>query len=152
MGNIFNQDFQEFILSLNEANVDYMLVGGYAVILYGYHRTTGDLDVWIKPTPENFKKMKKAFLLFGLPTDVISEDDFVNNKDFEVFTFGRPPVSINIMTNVKGLEFDDAYKSSIINETEGFEIRLISYNQLIESKKSSNRFRDLNDIAQLEEE
>ena len=152
MGNIFNKDFQEFIMALNSANVEYILVGGYAVILHGYHRTTGDLDIWINPTLENFKKMKIAFFEFGLPTDVISENDFLNINEFEVFTFGRPPVSIDIMTSVKGLDFEEAYKSSVLNETEGFQIRLISYNQLIKAKKSSNRYRDLNDIAQLEEE
>jgi len=55
MGNIFNQDFQDFINSLNKFNVDYLLVGGYAVILRGYNRTTGDMDIWVNKTQENYK-------------------------------------------------------------------------------------------------
>lgn len=152
MGNIFNQDFQEFILSLNEAEVDYLLIGGYAVILYGYYRTTGDLDIWINPTKDNYTRMIAAFNKFGLPQDVISIDDFLDKENNEVFTFGRPPVSIDILTKVKGLEFNKAMQNSIVNESEGFPIKLISYKELIKAKKASNRHRDINDIAHLEEE
>ena len=152
MGNIFNTDFREFIISLNEAEVEYILVGGYAVILHGYHRTTGDLDIWINPTRENYHKMIRAFSKFGLPTSLISEKDFLSNDEVDVFTFGRPPVSIDIMTHVKGLDFKDSYRMSIINETEGFKIRLINYLHLIKAKKAANRYRDLSDIERLEEE
>lgn len=152
MGNIFNQDFQEFIQSLNDAEVDYLLVGGYAVILYGYYRTTGDLDVWINPTEENYTKMSNAFGKFGLPQDVITLTDFLDTNNNEVFTFGRPPVSIDILTKVKGLVFEEAQMNSVINETEGFPINLISYKELIKAKKASNRYRDINDIKHLEEE
>ncbi len=152
MGNIFNQDFQEFIESLNKSNVDYLLVGGYAVILYGYYRTTGDLDIWINPTETNYKKMNIAFNEFGIPTDAISLKDFLDFESNEVFTFGRPPVSIDILTQVKGLNFSEAQKCSVINETEGFPIKLISYKELIKAKKASNRYRDINDISHLEEE
>jgi hypothetical protein len=57
MGNIFNQDFQDFIIALNKCKVEYLLVGGYAVILRGYNRTTGDMDVWVNKTPENYQKL-----------------------------------------------------------------------------------------------
>jgi predicted nucleotidyltransferase len=57
---IFNKDFQEFIQALNEANVKYMLVGGYAVILRGYSRSTGDMDIWVEKTRENFENLQVA--------------------------------------------------------------------------------------------
>ena len=152
MGNIFNQDFLDFINSLNRTKVEYILVGGYAVILYGYSRTTGDLDIWINPTEENYVKLIKSFSYFGLPTNIISKKDFLDTKNFEVFTFGRPPISIDIMTKVKGLVFATAYKRSMIYETNGIKIRLIHYNSLIKAKKASGRLKDLNDIQQLEEE
>lgn len=152
MGNIFNKDFQEFIVALNEEEVEYILVGGYAVILHGYHRTTGDLDIWVKPTLPNYNKLMKAFRSFGLPTDAISDADFLNSSEMDVFTFGRPPVSIDLMTAVKGLDFDTAFKNAITNETQGFNIRLIGYHQLIQAKLASRRLRDLNDVEMLEEE
>lgn len=65
MGCIFNQDFREFIESLNKYHVDYILVGGYAVILHGYQRSTGDLDVWIKPTEETIKNLGKPLAFSG---------------------------------------------------------------------------------------
>jgi len=146
MGNIFNQDFIDFIDSLNKAKVEYILVGGYAVILHGYNRTTGDLDVWINPTKTNYNRLIQAFSYFGLPTNVLTLDDFLDTENFEVFTFGRPPVSIDIMTKVKGLSFIPTFDKSIIYETNGVKIRLIHYNGLIEAKKSSARLKDLNDI------
>ena len=152
MGSIFNKDFIDFIGALNKAQVEYILVGGYAVILYGYNRTTGDLDIWVNPTEENYHRLLQAFAFFGLPTNVVTKDDFLDINNFEVFTFGRPPVSIDIMTKVKGLDFLSTLKKSSEYETNGLKIRLIHYNSLIKAKKSSGRLKDLNDIQHLEQE
>ncbi len=67
MGTIFNNDFRDFIQAMNNHNVDYILVGGYAVILHGYRRVTGDMDIWVKRTNENYSKLSLAFAEFGLP-------------------------------------------------------------------------------------
>jgi len=67
MANIFNDDFQDFLKALNEYQVEYILVGGYSVILHGYSRTTGDLDIWVKKTKENYIKIALAFRRFGMP-------------------------------------------------------------------------------------
>lgn len=66
MGNIFNNDFQDFLKSLNDADVKYVLVGGYSVIFHGFPRTTGDLDIFVEVSKENYLKLKKAFSQFGL--------------------------------------------------------------------------------------
>jgi len=79
MANIFNEDFRDFIDALNKQEVEYLLVGGYAVILHGYRRSTGDMDIWVNVTAENLKKIIKAYLAFGLPTSDISEDNFLRN-------------------------------------------------------------------------
>ncbi len=152
MGSIFNQDFLDFIDALNRSEVEYILVGGYAVILHGYNRTTGDLDIWVNPTEENYCQLVKAFDLFGLYRDAISKRDFLNTSDFEVFTFGRPPVSIDIMTKVKGLSFNKTYELSKNYETNGISIKLIQLNSLIKAKVAAGRFKDKNDIQHLEEE
>ena len=75
MADLFNQDFQDFIQALNGAKVEYILVGGYAVILHGYSRTTADMDVWVRKTSANYQKLKLAFQLFGAP--IFSEKDFL---------------------------------------------------------------------------
>lgn len=65
--NIFNQDFKDFISALNAAKVDYILVGGYSLILHGYNRTTGDLDIWVRKTEGNYKRLLNAFSLSTCP-------------------------------------------------------------------------------------
>ena len=149
MPNIFNEDFRDFINALNKHQVEYLLVGGYAVILNGYRRTTGDMDIWVKVTPENHRKLLNAYLSFGLPTIDISEENFLNNNEIEVFTYGIPPVCIDIMKIVKGCNFEEAYLLSNIFDEEGLLIRFIHINTLIQSKKAAGRHKDLDDIEKL---
>ena len=106
----------------------------------------------MKPTKQNFKNLNKAFRTFGLPTNAIHENDFLDLNNFDVFTFGRPPVSIDIMTKVKGLIFDSSMRVSDVYETNRVKIKLIHYNSLIKSKKASGRLKDKNDVLHLEEE
>jgi predicted nucleotidyltransferase len=152
MNNIFNSDFQEFIEELNKYDVAYILVGGYSVIIHGYNRTTGDLDVWVKPVKPNFDKLIAACSGFGLSTDDLTEENFLANDELDVFTFGRPPVSIDIMTKVKGLDFDETYALSQIAEIDGVKIRVIHKNHLIQAKEAAGRSKDHDDIEHLKDE
>ncbi len=77
MDNIFNPDFQDFFKALNQAEVKYILVGGYAVILHGYNRTKGDLDIWVERSQENYKAIQKAFQIFDMPVFNMNEVNFV---------------------------------------------------------------------------
>jgi len=150
MSLIFNQDFQEFIQCLNEAHVEYLIVGGYATIIHGYNRTTGDLDVWVNKTESNFNKLRFAFQQFHMPLFDMTEDRFLNDPDIDVFTFGRPPVCIDIMTQVKGLIFDEAYhKAETRILKKDLYIKLINLNDLISAKKAVNRPKDQDDIEHL---
>jgi hypothetical protein len=149
MGNIFHDDFRDFISALNTCNVEYILVGGYSVILHGYARTTGDMHIWVNKTRDNYIRLRKAFAVFGMPMFDMTEENFLQNKDLDVFTFGRSPVSIDIMTDVKGLIFDEAFKNAADLQVEGLNIRLIQYNDLIKAKQASGRSKDINDIENL---
>lgn len=149
MANIFNEDFRDFIDALNKYEVEYMLVGGYAVILNGYRRSTGDMDVWVNVTPENYKRLIKAFLLFGLPTTDFTEDNFLRDDAMDVFSYGIPPVCIEILKNVKGCDFDEAYEISRVYDENGMLIRFIHINTLVEAKTASGRYKDLDDIEKL---
>jgi hypothetical protein len=148
-GNIFNDDFRDFISALNNSGVEYILVGGYSVILNGYVRTTGDMDIWVNKTKENYKKLLNAFLEFGMPVFDMTEKNFLDNPQIDVFTFGRQPSSIEILTQLKGIEFNEAYKSVQVFEESGLKINFLHINQLIKSKKAVGRFKDLDDIDQL---
>ena len=149
MGNIFNADFRDFINSLNDSKVDYILVGGIAVIIHGHSRVTGDMDIWVKRSSENYKKLIKAFWQFKMPVFDMTEDNFLNHTDWDVFKFGRKPSAIDIMVKVKGLDFDECYHLSKIFEIEGLMVRTLHLNDLITAKKSAGRFKDLDDIEQL---
>jgi hypothetical protein len=146
--NIFNDDFQDFISSLNKFDVEYILVGGYAVIIRGYSRSTGDLDIWVNKSESNFNQLQLAITEFGLPSKAIPKEKFFSN-DFDVFSFGKPPYAIEIMTAVKGLDFYDTYKQSTIELVDGIAVRIIHLNQLIEAKKAAGRNKDLNDLENL---
>ncbi len=149
MPNIFNSDFREFILALNNNKVEYILVGGYAVILHGYRRTTGDLDIWVNTTKENYHKLLKAYTEFCLPATDITADNFLRNDNIEVFTYGIPPVCIEIMKVVKGCNFLEAYKTSEVYNENGLTIRFLHLNTLIQAKKAAGRYKDLDDIEKL---
>ena len=149
MGNIFNDDFREFISALNKADVRYILVGGYSVILHGYSRTTGDMDVWVDRTKENYCKIKQAFLNFGMPVFDMTEENFLLHPDWEVFTFGRPPSSIDVMISVKGLSFNECFEQSIFFDESGLMIRTIHINDLIQAKKAAGRSKDNDDLENL---
>ncbi|MEO6132039.1 MAG: nucleotidyltransferase [Saprospiraceae bacterium] len=150
MQNIFNPDFQDFIRSLNEADVKYVLVGGYAVILHGYNRTTGDLDIWVERSEENYLKLIQAYQKFGMPLFDMSMNNFLGNSDFDVFTFGRPPVSIDVMLAVKGMDFEKVYLNLEKRVVEGLEVKVISLPELLKAKIASGRKKDLDDIEHLE--
>lgn len=149
MANILNKDFKDFILALNNAEVEYIIVGGYAVIYHGYNRTTGDLDIWVNPTPENYSKLKMAFLLFGMSLFDMTEEKFLKLENYDVFTFGRPPICIEILTLVKGLVFKETYANSAKREFDGLTVRMIDIRDLIIAKKSANRLKDQDDIQHL---
>ncbi len=148
MGNIFNEDFQDFIKAFNEAKVDYILVGGYSVILHGHNRSTGDMDIWVRKSEDNYQKIKTAFNIFRMPMFDMTPDRFMSSKN-DVFTFGRSPVAIDLITELKGLSFNDAFNNSTLVQVENIKVRLIQLNDLINAKKASARPRDIDDIDHL---
>ena len=151
MADIFNEHFRDFIHALNMQDVEYVLVGGMAVILHGYVRGTGDMDVWVNKTKENYEKLTKAYHQFGMPIFDMTEENFLGDE-FDVFGIGVQPVRIEVMTSVKGLNFDETYKMAQTYDEDGLKIKFIHINHLIQAKKASGRFRDLDDIEQLTKE
>lgn len=149
MGNIFNDDFRDFLNALNDNEVKYILVGGFSVILHGYPRTTGDMDIWVERTSENYERLKKAFFEFGMPVFDMTEDNFLHHPNWDVFSFGNPPVAIDVMIKVKGLEFQECFQEAVIFEEDGLKIRTIHKNNLIEAKRIAGRSKDLNDLENL---
>ena len=150
MGNIFNKDFVEFIQCLNDSEVDYILVGGYSVILHGYPRTTGDLDIWVDCNIDNHRRLERAFGEFGLALFDMTLQNFLNTDELDVFRFGRPPTAIDIITSLKGIEFKKSQNNAVVQEFDGVKIKYLSFIDLINAKKSAGRAKDINDIENLE--
>jgi hypothetical protein len=123
-----------------------ILVGGYAVILHGYIRSTADMDVWVNKTKENYIALVKALKEFGVP--VFSEEEFLGNE-FDVWSFGREPNKIEIMSKVKGLLFDETFVQSNLYNESGLLIRYIHFKHLLMAKEAAGRFKDKDDIEQL---
>jgi hypothetical protein len=149
MSNIFRDDFRDFIKCPNLFKVEYLLVGGYAVILHGYSRTTGDMDIWVNRTEENYQRIQNAFLKFEMPTFDMSKENFLNHKTWDVFRFGRPPVAIDIMIKMGDFDFMTCYKNAQTFSDDDLEVKVIHYNQLLEAKKSASRPKDLDDLQNL---
>lgn len=145
MANLFNDDFRDFLIALYKYDVDYLLIGGYTVILYGYPRTTGDLDIWLKNSNANRLKLINACREFGLYLNDLTKEKF-EDPEIEVFTFGRPPISIELLIRIKGIEFDDASKNHVILQPDGFPIRVVSFPDLVKMKKNAGRPKDLDDL------
>jgi predicted nucleotidyltransferase len=149
MGNIFNSDFQDFISSLNTHRVKYLLVGGYSVILHGYSRTTGDMDLWVERSEENYLKIKNAFEDFGMPVFEMTKENFLHHPDWDVFTFGIPPVAIDLMVKLQDFNFDEVYERAVTFHDDDLEIKVIHKNDLIAAKQKAGRSKDLNDLENL---
>lgn len=150
MGNIFNSDFRDFIAALNHNQVRYILVGGYSVILHGYSRTTGDMDLWVERTKDNYLKIKDAFEEFGMPVFDMTEENFLHHPNWDVFTFGIPPVAIDLMIGLEGFNFQEIFDRSVIFKDDELNIRVIHKNDLIAAKKKAGRSKDLDDLENLE--
>ncbi len=149
MADFFNDDFRDFIRALNNQQVEYVLVGGMAVILHGYVRTTGDMDIWVRKTKDNYKKIVRAFYEFRMQVFDMTEERFLSDE-FDVWSFGVEPVKIELLTAVKGLDFDEAFGLSQTYTEEDIPIRFLHINSLLQAKKAAGRYKDLDDIQQLQ--
>ncbi len=142
-------DFKEFIRLLNKHEVKYLIVGGYAVAMHGYVRATGDLDIWVKISPNNASKLINVLFDFGFGSLQLTEKDFL--KENIVVQFGYPPFRIDILTSPDSLEFDNCYSKRIEQKTEdNILFKFIDKESLLQNKRSVGRSKDLNDIENLE--
>lgn len=145
---MLNQDFKEFIQSLNDNGVRYLVVGGYAVAFHGYPRYTKDFDVWIEMSPENATRMVAALEQFGFASLGLKSDDFLVPD--QIIQLGYPPNRIDILTTLPGVEFSECYPSRIVVEIEGVPLNFIDLENLKRTKRASGRLQDLADLENLE--
>ncbi|PRQ09217.1 hypothetical protein ENSA7_12070 [Enhygromyxa salina] len=144
-------DFANLFVCLNEAGAEYMLVGGYAVMIYGYLRTTQALDVWVHATPGNAARVMQAMTEFGLPPglslDVLGQ---IDGSPPTGFRFGRSPFAVDLLTSVRGVSFNEAWPESVVRSFDGVSVRVISRRALLQNKRSTGRPKDAADVEALE--
>lgn len=145
---MLSPDFKEFIELLNAHNVEYLIVGGYALAFHGHPRYTKDIDVWIAANPENSKKMLNVLKDFGFASLSLSQQDFLEQEN--IIQLGFPPNRIDILTSVDGIQFTDSISTSSVIDVDGIAIHLIGIHKLIENKIASGRLQDLADVEKLQ--
>lgn len=145
-----NPDFRDMLSALCDAGADFLVVGAYALAAHGFPRATGDLDIWVRPTPENAVRVWTALRQFGAPMSRISMDDF-HTPDI-VYQIGVAPRRIDILTSVTGLTFDAAWPNRRTVQIEGLSVGFLGRSDLVENKRATGRPKDLADVAWLESE
>lgn len=145
---VLNKDFREFIELLNENNVRYLIVGGYAVGFHGYPRYTKDLDVWIEINRTNAENLLKALNQFGFASVNFAPDDFLNPDEF--VQLGYPPNRIDIITSCEGLNFAECYEKKEQVVIESLKIDFVDRENLLKNKQAVGRPQDLADVANLQ--
>lgn len=138
-------DFKEFLQLLNSHKVRYLLVGGYAVGYYGYPRATADMDIWVATDAENVRKALAALAEFGFAE--VKPELFA--KEQQVLRMGVPPLRIELLTGVSGVEFEECYSQRTAASLGEVEVNLISLEHLRINKAASGRYKDLNDLEHL---
>jgi|SRR5215813_11012951 len=144
-----NRDFVEMLSGLNEAEVDFLVVGAYALAAHGVPRATGDLDIWVRAASDNASRVLAALGAFGAPLFDLTLEDLT--KPGTVFQIGVAPSRIDILTSVTGLEFDSARDRCVLAAIEGLRVPVLGRQDFITNKRALGRPKDIADIALLEE-
>jgi predicted nucleotidyltransferase len=144
---MLTQDFKEFVISLNDNKVRYLVVGGYAVAYHGYPRYTKDIDIWIDLDPDNASRIVKALDQFGFASIGLTAEDFLETET--IIQLGYPPNRIDLITSLSGVDFEDCYTNRESVEMDGVVVDFIDLESLRRNKKSSGRAQDLADLENL---
>lgn len=147
---MLNPDFADILSAFIAGKVEFLVVGGYAMAFHGYVRATGDIDLWIRCSDENAERVWRALQTFGAPLFDLNIADL--KTPGMVFQIGLVPSRIDVITQIDGVEFDDAWKEHKTVEIEGLEIPVIGKTQLLTNKQSTGRSKDRNDALWLEDE
>ena len=143
-----NRDFRDLLAEFNAHGCEYLVVGAHALAAHGHVRATKDLDIWINPTPVNAPRVFAALSAFGAPLHDLTVEDLTHPG--LIFQIGVPPVRIDVITEIDGVEFADAWSDRYETRFADQPAAVLSVRHLIRNKKASGRLQDLADVARLE--
>jgi len=144
---ILNEDYRGILQAFNAEQVDFILVGAYALAAYGYPRATMDIDLWVMPSRENAHAIIRALKRFGSPLHGLSVEDLQRNDT--VFQIGVPPRRIDIITGATGLDYVRASRNATNKTIDGIDLKILSIDDLITNKESTGRAKDRIDADEL---
>jgi hypothetical protein len=144
---MLNQDFKEFIQLLNDNQVSYLVIGGYAVAVHGHPRYTKDIDIWIEISEENSQKIITALIEFGFGSLGLTAQDF--QEPHQIIQLGYPPNRIDLITSPDGIDFQTCYASKIEVLLDDIVVKFIDLDNLKKNKLASGRLQDLADLENL---
>ncbi len=145
-----NPDFYDMLSAFTAEGVEYMVVGAQALAVHGVPRATGDLDLWVRATPDNACRVLAALRRFGAPLDQVSEADFASED--VVFQIGVAPRRIDLVTSIDGVGFEEAVSRQTTTVVQDLQIPVLGRVDLIANKRTVGRPKDLADISALEEQ
>lgn len=145
-----NDDFRDMLEALVMAKVEFLVVGAHALAAHGLPRATGDIDLLVRPTPENAARVIQALHAFGAPIDAhgLSVDDFATPGT--VYQIGLPPRRIDLLTEITGVSFDDAWSDRVHTSIAGLQVDVLGRQSLLTNKRATGRPKDLADLAALD--
>lgn len=147
-----NPDFVDFLSALLDSDARFVVVGAHALAIHGVPRATGDIDIWIDRSSDNVARVWKALEQFGAPVAALG----LRQGDLEapetVVQIGLPPRRIDVLTDVTGLEFEEAWTSRVTHQVGPLVVPFLGREALIRNKRATGRFKDLGDVEALGEQ
>lgn len=144
---MLNQDFRDILLCLKKERAEFIIVGAYALSAHGFPRSTGDIDIWVRNSAENARKVLRALSAFGAPISDLTEQD-LSSPDM-VLQVGVEPCRIDILTSIDGVEFDEAWQNKMSVFVDDLEVEILSKPDLLRNKLAAGRDKDQGDIGWL---
>lgn len=140
-------DFKDFLRLLNEHQVEYLLIGGYAVGYHGYPRATADMDIWIAINSQNAERVVAVLKEFGFNVPELSVELFL--KEEQIVRMGVPPFRIEVTTSISGVSFEECFAERVETRIDDIVVKMIGLKHLKINKQASGRYKDLNDLENL---
>jgi hypothetical protein len=142
------KDLKEFIESLNSHGAEYIVVGAHALAFHGRPRYTGDIDLWLRPTPENAARIEQVLVQFSFSSLGLKAADFLCPE--RIVQLGIAPNRIDLLTSLTGVTFDEAWNQRVLGELGGIPVAFLSRQMLIRNKRATGRTQDTADVEALE--
>ena len=142
-----HRDFRDMFRALFDEGAEFLLVGGYAIAAHGHARSTGDLDIWVRPSERNAARVMRALKAFGAPLRGLTEKDLATIGT--IFQMGVPPWRIDILTSIEGVAFASAWRRRLLKRHDDLEIPVRGRRDLVTNKAAVGRPQDLADVARL---